>query len=518
MIDLFAGPGGLGEGFSSLRDKNGNPIFQSILSIECDKSAHSTLRLRAYLRKLLQYEGKIPRAYNRYMSNHDIESLNRLISYRPSLWELANTEALCATLVENDDSYVELGRERIEKWRMAYGDGPLVVIGGPPCQAYSLAGRSRRVHDEAFANDIKHTLYRCYLSFLAGLNPDIFVMENVKGLLSATHEGHRMFSRIMGDMEDAGYEIRSLVVEDPLSSRDFIVRSELYGIPQTRHRVILLGVRKKSGLSTGVLTPRQMISLGEALAGMPRIRSGFSASNPSSDKMNWSSYINSAARRILKTDEGASLEPSLRRVISSRPPKLEEKTRVDACEGPYDEWYRGQLGRSRILTSHVARSHLAADLDRYLFCAAYAEIHNRPPHLDDFPAALLPNHKNVQEAANGSYKFNDRFHVQMPNRPSTTITSHIAKDGHYYIHPDPVQCRSLTVREAARLQTFPDDYYFEGNRTSQYIQVGNAVPPLLAQQIGAVVAQSFSIASQGFYEKLIPFDGHSGDCDCCCVG
>lgn len=128
-----------------------------------------------------------------------------------------------------------------------------------------------------------------------------------------------------------------------------------------------------------------------------------------------------------------------------------------------------------------------SDLHRYLFAAAFSEVHKRAPKLADFPSDLLPNHKNAKNPGSAT-KFADRFRVQHYDRPSTTVVSHIAKDGHYYIHPDPTQCRSLTVREAARLQTFPDNYFFMGNRTQQYHQVGNAVPPLLANQIGVLVA------------------------------
>jgi DNA (cytosine-5)-methyltransferase 1 len=140
------------------------------------------------------------------------------------------------------------------------------------------------------------------------------------------------------------------------------------------------------------------------------------------------------------------------------------------------------------LTGHEARAHMASDLRRYMYAATYAQVTEKSPKLADFPPALLPEHRNVNLGRSGEM-FSDRFRVQLPGQHSTTITSHISKDGHYFIHYDPRQCRSLTVREAARLQTFPDNYKFEGPRTSQYHQVGNAVPPYLAGQIAELVAE-----------------------------
>jgi len=148
-------------------------------------------------------------------------------------------------------------------------------------------------------------------------------------------------------------------------------------------------------------------------------------------------------------------------------------------------WYRDESGW-RGVCNHETRGHIKADLHRYLFCACFGEVQrngrNGSPTSDQFPAILAPKHLNWHTG-----HFADRYRVQLANRPGTTVTSHISKDGHYFIHYDPVQCRSLTVREAARIQTFPDNYFFVGSRTEQYVQVGNAVPPFLAQQIAAVV-------------------------------
>ena len=504
VIDLFAGPGGLGEGFSSITDANGERVFRIIMSVEKDEQAHRTLRLRAYVRSIKQKDRRIPHVYERYLQNHDAKAFEELIAYDPEAWEAAGIEALCATLKEGDDLLVEEARTRL-KAQGAQSGKPWALIGGPPCQAYSLVGRSRLTRDrERLEADPKQTLYKCYLAFINKLQPTIFVMENVKGLLSAKHEGDGVFQRILADLHEAGYEIHSLVKPEPKGPQDYVVEAERYGIPQARHRVILLGIRKESDhKETDILTPLNQLTVREALEGIPKIRSGFSSRNRGWREMNWASYIDSAADELLETEEGKELEEVLLRVKSSRPPKKMSKSVVSGKSGLYAGWYRGGLGGYRVLANHEARTHMTRDLDRYLFCSAYAESTGVSAQLYDFPNYLIPAHKNAQAAKEDKeVGFSDRFRVQLYDRPSTTITSHIAKDGHYYIHPDPEQCRSLTVREAARLQTFPDDFLFEGNRTSQYTQVGNAVPPLLAQQIAKVVAKYLGISATNFFDSL----------------
>jgi DNA (cytosine-5)-methyltransferase 1 len=489
IVDLFAGPGGLGEGFSALADYEGNRLFKILVSVECDESAHRTLSLRAFFRQF--QKDRIPDAYWNYIEQPTEGRLKKLIATYPEQWRSAQNEALLHKLTENDETAIDYARKRLKE----YQGKPWVLIGGPPCQAYSLVGRSRRTKDKASLQaDEKQTLYKCYLDFITKLKPTVFVMENVKGILSAKLDDQHVFNLIKSDMETAGYRLFSLVVpcsdDAPIPASEFTVEAERYGIPQARHRVILLGVSKSITARPSILTPRGSVNVSDVIDDLPRLRSGFSK-RQRVDEDSWAGYVKRCARRLANLDECAEMREALTSVANAYSPRTQtHHTHDDSRSLEYKDWYRGTHGLNRLIVNHVSRDHMPSDLDRYLFCSVYASVHDESPSLEDFPDSLLPKHKNVVEREkNSEIIFADRFRVQMKDRPSTTITSHISKDGHYYIHYDPTQCRSLTVREAARLQTFPDDYFFEGNRTSQYQQIGNAVPPLLAYQIAEVVAK-----------------------------
>lgn len=461
VVDVFAGPGGLNEGFASYAPQ-GDPVFEIVASFEMERNAVETLVLRSAVRSL-STATELYGPYTEFLADaRSMTELRTVAEFRAA--ELRAREHVHR--LELGEGNREEVASRIR--RAVAGRDSWVLVGGPPCQAYSLVGRSRRKHDPLFADDHKHFLYQEYLDIIERFMPPVFVMENVKGLLSASHGGSAMFERILEDLSRRGrYRIRSLVVEDesPQPS-DFVIRAERYGIPQRRHRIILVGVREDLRTMLGTLqVADREVTVAEALAGLPRAESTVTRT---SDPRAWDKALAKAMELVTKhsSRSGRCLLP----------------------EAEPDETLHAWLNRHDVgVTLHEARGHMALDLTRYAYLAALAQF-GEQPKVFELPTELVPNHRNVNGAGT---PFVDRFKVQRWDRPSSTIASHISKDGHYYIHPDPGQMRSLTVREAARLQTFPDDYYFCGPRTAQFHQVGNAVPPLLAYQIAEQVAELF---------------------------
>ena len=509
VIDVFAGPGGLGEGFAACRD-GGRRAFDDVLSIECDPVACLTLELRCWFRRFERAD--VPDDYYRLLRGEiDREAL---LSAHPEAAEQAAERCWCAELGRVKQATVY---DRVRK-ALVDPDKPWVLVGGPPCQAYSSAGRARRTGDATFANDKKHTLYREYLKILANFRPAVFVLENVKGLLNAHLNDRGTFARIRKDLEKPasavklkgaallpGYDLHPLHVpeQQPGASNagtaewqphDFLVRSEQFGIPQRRHRVFLVGVRSDLHITPEPLVAsRREVAVERVLDGLPPLRAGLT--DRKDGAIEWSDCLTSATRSgggLNGTIEDHLLKNSIAEVA-------EEIGRHAGSLGlggefvPWDEpapkyrkdWYHDK--RVGGVVHHSARRHLTDDLRRYLFAAVYGQLHGRSPKLRHFPRGLLPRHKSAAFQESGRYDFGDRFRVHVAGEPAFTVVSHIAKDGHYYIHPDPTQCRSFTVREAARVQTFPDNYFFCGNRTEQYRQVGNAVPPLLALRIAEQV-------------------------------
>ncbi|XAL98685.1 DNA cytosine methyltransferase [Phycisphaeraceae bacterium D3-23] len=257
QIDVFAGPGGLCEGFAAYRD-HGRRVMSPALSIEMDPAAHRTLKLRAFFRAFP--DGKAPQDYYDYLAGR--LTLDELYDRHSWQAEQAAQEAWCA----------ELGKNNIKEVRQRIGDAlgdadPWVLLGGPPCQPFSLAGRSRNRPGTntlySDGKDTRHQLYNEYLQIIADFWPAVFVMENVRGMLSAKYNGEPMFERICDDLRDPAavvgrnrrktgrrhtYTLHAIGPSDSLFDdaprpNDFIIQCERHGIPQARHRLILIGVR-----------------------------------------------------------------------------------------------------------------------------------------------------------------------------------------------------------------------------------------------------------------------------------
>ncbi|QCN98022.1 DNA cytosine methyltransferase (plasmid) [Azospirillum argentinense] len=555
VIDLFAGPGGLSEGFSRHHAFNGGAVRFSVkLSIEKEAPASRTLRLRAFVRQF--EEGALPAAYYDYVrSTTAAQRKSRMETLRAfPEWEKAEEETWLAEL--GKVNFFEL-HTRIKA--ALNGEDCWVLLGGPPCQAYSVVGRSRRIgkgeelrrikdpeelaakireREEAFFRDEKHTLYKEYLQIVALHQPPVFVMENVKGILSSKirvaeaggkSDEHFVFDQILKDLEapwkaldsskmpdgweefapaeQRGYVIHSFVhapdAQDGGYKRaDYLIKSEDYGVPQERHRVILLGIRDDIDAVPSRLTPVEptaRTSISDVIGGLPELRSGRSGRTDHKTRTDtedtadrWQRAIRESVADGMLAEVDDDIRGVMRRVLDRTETSLTRGAPFAAAiitEPAYgNESLRRWLLDERLggVLQHETRNHMDSDFARYLYVAAYGQVNKESPKLRHFPDSLLPKHENAK-TPEGRRIFHDRFRVQIAHQPASTITSHIRKDGHYFIHYDPAQCRSLTVREAARVQTFPDNYLFEGNRTEQYEQVGNAVPPFLAVQLAAVV-------------------------------
>jgi DNA (cytosine-5)-methyltransferase 1 len=516
-IDLFAGPGGLGEGFAARG-------FSIAVSIEKEAVECETLFRRKLYRKLVA-SGQAKYAKQVVDNNLSKQDIHAQF---PKMAEAADFEV--AQLELGSVPFREV-YERINSALLGSSSHPKILLGGPPCQAYSIVGRSRNIGKSKvsenpqllheFYEDARHTLYREYLKVLSAFGPEVFIMENVKGILSAkTGQGAEkgsVINNIISDLlnpsgaleldiefqtelEDLGvratssnYVLVPLVesAEDDLLKgtnetprpSDFLIRCEEHGIPQTRHRVIICGIRDDVFRALG--KPRQLsknksaVTLRQVIGSLPNLRSNITRQNVS--EHDWSYKVSKEIERLasIKNPRVQKNAP-----VESVPRKASVIGNKDLSDFLEDT--------AEYITAHKTRSHMISDLARYYFCADFAERMGRSPKIQDWPVGrLAPEHKDIRNEGNrlSSSGFSDRFKVQLWQKPASTITSHISKDGHYFIHPDKTQCRSFSVREAARIQTFPDSYHFCGGISKQFHQIGNAVPPYLAFQIAQLLGE-----------------------------
>lgn len=406
FIDLFAGAGGLSEGFI----RQG---FEPVAHVEMDKAACNTLLTRiAY--HFFKQTGKIE-VYIDYLKNRITRT--ELYNYLPS--NLKDSVINLAIGKENNEQIFD----RIDKLKGT--ESIDLIIGGPPCQAYSLIGRAS--DKKKMKEDERNFLYVQYGEFLKRYQPKYFVFENVMGLLSAkTVEGERYLDRLISLYRELGYETEYKV----LHASDF-------GVLQKRKRVILIGKKgKETGFYPDFVPHKSNSIVEEVFRGLPKLSAG----------------------------EGNLLATNY--------------TNIEKTGYLFDKKIRNGFD---FTTLHIARPHNEQDLEIYRIAVEKWNTKKERLDYNDLPDRLK-SHKN-------RHSFIDRFKVVVSNLPTTyTVVAHIAKDGHYYIHPDIKQNRSITPREAARLQSFPDDFYFEGqtekpSRTSAFKQIGNAVPVLLGEEI-----------------------------------
>ena len=440
-IDLFAGCGGISEGFI-------NAGYKVIAQIDMNNSACETLRTRHIFHELQ----KIDRLdlYKDYVKG--TKTREDIFQEFTHISEIISNRVIQATL---SDETIQTTIQKIDASKKYHNAQKIhVLLGGPPCQPYSLINRARiQKNGETLGRNF---LYKHYLELMEHFRPDVFVYENVPGLFTATADGNRIFEKLLNDFSclKPAYEIIPPLHKVSKNPHSYILNSVNFGIPQNRKRLILIGYRKTlerknklmktifSNLQTAGKNPDNThITVKDAINDLPQLHPGKGNNGYYSDKY--------SGRRNLSL--------------------YQEKMRSDSVG----------------ILNHFARGHMSSDLDRYRYFIEHYRNTGHAANIEDLIKErpdLIPAHRHLD-------KFVDRFKVQWWTKPSSTITAHLSKDGHYFIHPDIKQCRSFTVREAARCQSFPDNYYFEGSRTEQFRQVGNAVPPLMAEGIAEKIKE-----------------------------
>ncbi|ASY51664.1 DNA cytosine methyltransferase [Clostridium perfringens] len=400
-IDLFAGAGGLSEGFI----RKG---FKFFAHVEMDYAASLTLKTRqAYY--FLKRNNRL-NIYNNYISGQiSREEFYSMIPNR--VFKTVINKEINSETIEDIFRIIDENRR---------GKDVDIIIGGPPCQAYSVIGRSR--DPNGMAKDKRNYLYKEYLKFLNKYSPKLFVFENVTGLLSA--QNGKIFKDMKKEFLKAGYNIDYKI----LNAKDF-------GVLENRKRIILMGWRKDIDFSY----PEFKV-----------INNNYTIKDIFNDL------------QVIKAGEEGNLY-----IKDINTYLKKSKIRTD----------------NDILTQHISRPNNKRDLEIYRLYVKYFNNNKVKYKYNELPEELI-THKNKDS-------FLDRYNIVPYEGISHTVVAHIAKDGHYYIHPDINQNRSITVREAARIQSFPDNYYFESSRTTAFRQIGNAVPPLMAEKIAKKIKNSF---------------------------
>ncbi|MEP7127789.1 MAG: DNA (cytosine-5-)-methyltransferase [Chitinophagales bacterium] len=402
-IDLFAGAGGLSEGF--IREG-----FHPVAHVEMNKEACDTLKTRMAFHHLNQNE-KL-KTYISYLQNE--------IS-RDELWKAIPEELLQSVI--NDEISGKTIQNIFKKIDVILDSKKVdLIIGGPPCQAYSLVGRSR--DPNRMQGDKRNFLFRYYAEFLMRYKPKYFVFENVLGLQTA---GNKKYLNEMMELFDSiGYSV----------AEPTVLNAEEYGVLQKRRRVIIIGQQG---------------------------RKKFPFPKPETIENNWQT------KKDLLFDL-PKLKPGEEKPITKYTKEITEYLKQTEIRNGVD-----------FVTQHITRHHNERDLEIYSIAIDKWLDGKKRLKYDELPKRLQ-THKNISA-------FLDRYKVVDPTGHSHTVVAHIAKDGHYYIYPDLKQVRSISVREAARIQSFPDDYFFEGGRTAAFKQIGNAVPPLMAQAIAKKIKE-----------------------------